>query len=77
MNCGTLVCVCMFLVGQVSGLVENVNIWISDTINVITLHDGTTQGALPFHYTFSDLDLISKSQQCQAILTESFVFLSN
>ena len=30
-----------------------------------TLHDGTTNRALPVHTTFSDLDHISRSQQCQ------------
>ena len=42
-----------------------------------TLHDGTTCSALLVHTTFSDLDHISKSQQCETVLTENFVFLSD
>ena len=42
-----------------------------------TLHDGSTHKALPIHTTFSDLDCISRSQQCQTVLTENFMFLFN
>ena len=58
----------MFFVGQVSGLVKNVNIWIYsgtvDVINVNFLHDVTTHLALPVYTTFNNLDHISRSQQC-------------
>ena len=60
--------------------VKNFNIGMfSDTINKIDvkLNDGTTHLALPFHYSFSDPDIISRSQQCQAVLTENFMFLSS
>ena len=69
----------MFFVGQVSGLVENFNIGIcSDFINVInvTFHGGTTHWALPVYIAFGDLECISRSQQCQTVLTENFMFLS-
>ena len=33
--------------------------------------------ALPTHTTFSDLDHILRSQQCQTVLTENFMFLSD
>ena len=38
---------------------------------------GTTHWGLPVDYTFSDLDIISRSQQCQTVLTENCMFLSN
>ena len=38
--------------------------------------DGTTHWALPVHSTFSDLDHISRSQQCQTILTENLMYWS-
>ena len=34
-----------------------------------TLH-GTTHWALPVHYTFSDLDIVSRSHQCQKVLID-------
>ena len=37
------------------------------------LHNGTPW-ALPVHCTFSDLDIISWSQQYQIVLTEKFMF---
>ena len=56
----------MFFIGQVSGLVENLNIEIHLDSNKYdkcqTLHDGTTHQVLPVHTTFSDLDHISRSQ---------------
>ena len=36
-----------------------------------TLHDGISYGALPMCTTFSDLDHISRSWQCQTVLTEN------
>ena len=42
-----------------------------------TLHDGSTHWALPAHAIFSDLDSISRSQQCQTALTEHFMFQSD
>ena len=41
-----------------------------------TSHDGT-HSALPMHTTFDDLDYISRSQQCQTVLTKNFMFLSD
>ena len=41
-----------------------------------TVHDGSTHWTLPIHTTFSDFDCISRSQQCQTVLTENFMFLS-
>ena len=68
-------------VKQMSGLVRNINIGIySDTINCDecqTVHNGTTHGGLAVHTTFTDPDHISWSQQCWAVLTENFVFLSS
>ena len=80
MICVTLVCIQednMFFVGQVSGLVKNSNIAIyTDTINVINVK--LCMMVLLIDYTpFSDLDHISRSQQCQTVLTENFVFFSN
>ena len=46
-----------------------------------SLYDGTSYCALPVHYTFSDFDIISRSQQCQTVLilllvlTEDVIFL--
>ena len=37
----------------------------------------STHWALPIHATFSDLDNIWRSQQCQKVLTEFFMFVSN
>ena len=37
-----------------------------------TLHGGTSHWALPDHCTFCDLDITSRSEQCQTILTENF-----
>ena len=42
-----------------------------------TLHDGSTHLALPIHITFSDLDCISRLQQCQTVLTENVMFFSD
>ena len=42
---------------------------------VVPLHDGTAHWALPDHYTFSDLDIISRSQQCQTVLTENWKYV--
>ena len=74
----------MFMVGQVSWLVENFNIGIfSETINVMIyqtlsrLCDGTICWALPVHTTSSDLDYISRAQQYKTVKTENFVFLSD
>ena len=35
----------------------------------------TVLRALPDHYTFSDLDIISRSQWCQIDLAENLMFL--
>ena len=44
-----------------------------------SVHEGNTHWALPIHTitTFSDLDYIWRSQQCQTASTENFMFLSN
>ena len=42
-----------------------------------TVHDGSIYWALPIHTTSSDLDCISRSQQCQPVWTEYFMFLSD
>ena len=83
-HCNSSLCsreiIYFFLVGQVSGRLKNFSIGIfADTIDVINvkLHDGTTRLALPVHFTFNDLDFISRSQQCQTVLAESFIFLSS
>ena len=39
------------------------------------LHDGSTHQALPIHTIFSDLDCITRLQQCQTVSTENFMFL--
>ena len=44
--------------------------------NCQSFHDGSTQWTLPINTTFSDLDYISRSQQCQTVLTENFKLLS-
>ena len=78
----------MFLIGQVSGLVKNLNIWIfSDIINVINdilcmrvLHIELYRFLLLlllFLTTFSDLNIISQSQHRQTVFTENFMFLSD
>ena len=40
-----------------------------------TLHDGSAYRALLFRTTFSDLDPISRSQQCKTDLTANCMFL--
>ena len=58
---------------SLSDLVKNCNIGIySDT-----MQDDTSHWAWPVHTTFSDLGLISRSQQHQKVLTEHFVLLSS
>ena len=42
-----------------------------------TLHEDTSHRALPVHTTYSDLDHVSWSQQCQTVLTENFIILSD
>ena len=42
-----------------------------------TVHASSTYWALQVHNTFSDLDCISRSQQCQTVLTENFMFLTD
>ena len=62
------------IVCQLSGLVENFNTGIySDTINVINVK--LCIMVLHFQTTFSDLDHISRSQQCQTVLTENVMIL--
>ena len=67
--------------GWLSVCGKNFNIAIfSDIINDTgqTPHDGSsTHWALPIDTTFSDLDCISKSQQCQTGLTENSIFSSD
>ena len=38
-----------------------------DYLMSVTLHIGTSHQALPIHTTFSDLEYMSRSQQCQAV----------
>ena len=58
--------------------VRNFNVAIfSDTTTVSyyncqTLHDGNTYWGLPIHITFSDLDCISRSLECQTVLSKTF-----
>ena len=57
---------------------KNVNVAIfSGAVNFLgrckydkcqTLRDGSTHLALPIHTTFSDLDCISRSQECHTVL---------
>ena len=42
-----------------------------------TLHDGTSLWALPVHTIFREQDHISKSWQCQTVLTADLLFLSD
>ena len=42
-----------------------------------TLHDGSTYWASLIHTTFSDSDCISRLQQCQTVLIENSMFLSD
>ena len=42
-----------------------------------TLHDGITHWVLPVNTTFNDLYHISRSRQCQRVLTENLMFLSS
>ena len=42
-----------------------------------TLHDGNTQSALPFHITFNDLDHSLEPKQCETVLAENFMFVSD
>ena len=42
-----------------------------------SLHGGSIYRTSPLPTTFSDLWHISRSQQCQTVLTENFIFLSN
>ena len=66
----------MFLVSQVCGLVKTFNIHHRHhkCNKCQTLHDTEL---FPVHYTFSDLDVISMSQQCLAVLTENCMSLSD
>ena len=68
----------MVLVDQVSGFVRNFKSGIFSRHlkcnKCQTLYDGTTCLVVPVHYTFSDLDSISKSQQCQTVVTENCMF---
>ena len=41
------------------------------------LHDGSTHCALPVRTTSRDLVGLSRSQQCQTVLTEKLMFLSD
>ena len=67
----------MFLVSQVSGLVENINTGIfSGTISVINVKH-CMMALLIELYHFSDFDHVSKSQPHRTVLTENFMFISN
>ena len=69
----------MLYVGQVSGLVEDFNIWIYlDTINVINVKLRMMVLLIEL-YLFVPLsyDHISRSKERRTVLTENFVFLSN
>ena len=67
----------IFLAGQVSGIVKNFNMGIfSGTITVINVRLSMIVLDIEL-YTFSDPDIILKSQQCQTVLTENFMFLSD
>ena len=39
------------------------------------MHDGTTHWSVPDPTSFSDLDCISRLQQCQTVVTENVMFL--
>ena len=56
-------------------MAKKVNVAIfPDTVNddkCEISHGGSTHRALPIHATFSDLDCIARSQQCQTVLTEN------
>ena len=69
----------MFVVCQMSGLVENFNNKIfSDTIDVISVKLCLiSHWALSVHTTSSGFDRISRAQQCRTVLTEKFMFLSD
>ena len=58
---------------------KNVNVAIFSDLydKCLTLHDGSTHWFLPIHSTFSDFDRISRSQQCQTVLNENFMFFSD
>ena len=67
----------MFLIRQVSGLVKNFNIGIySYKINVINakLCMMVLLVELYLFISLSDLDHISRSQQCQIVLTTNVMF---
>ena len=58
---------------------QSLNVAIfSNTINIINgkhcMMIVLMYEALPSHIIFSDFDFISRSQQCQTVLTEKFVF---
>ena len=68
----------MFLVGHVPGLVKSYNTGIFwDTMNVTIVKHVLHIALYLFIHTFSDLDIISRSQLCQIVLTENFMFLSD
>ena len=71
----------MFLVYKLCTLVENSNSGIfSDTVNIINVKLCMMVlyiKLLPVHKTFSDLDIILRSQQCQIVLPEKFMFLTD
>ena len=85
MICVTLVCIqgryLTFFTCQVAGLVENFNIVIySDTINVINLKLCMMILLIEFFLCIPlsvTLTIFQSSQQCQKVLTENFVLLSN
>ena len=70
----------MFLVDQVSRLVENFNMGIfSDTVNVINVKLCMMILLVELYLLipFNVLDLISRLQHCRAVLSEHFLFISD
>ena len=74
--------ICMFLVGQVSGLVRNFYVGnFSYTKNVINTELCMMvlyiRWGFPVHDTFSDNDIVLRSQQWQTVSAEGFMLLMN
>ena len=49
----------------------------TNKLSCVFVHDGSNHWALPIQTTFSDLDCISRSHQCQKVLMEHFMFWSD
>ena len=65
----------MFLVGEVSGLLKKNNLQLHSCDKGQSVHDGITHWSVPDPTSFSDLDCISRLQQCQTAVTENVMFL--